>query len=53
MRILAAIHPPEATQAVLACLGLPVRAPPTLPARPDDELGATADAENHEPDPDA
>jgi hypothetical protein len=27
MRILAAIHPPEATQAILASLGLPVRAP--------------------------
>ncbi len=29
-RLLAAIRPPEATQAILACLGLPVRAPPTL-----------------------
>jgi len=28
MRILAAIHPPEATRAILDCLGLPSRAPP-------------------------
>jgi hypothetical protein len=28
MRILAAIHPPEATRAILECLGLPSRAPP-------------------------
>jgi hypothetical protein len=33
MRILAAIHPPEAAQAILACLGLPERAPPITPAR--------------------
>jgi len=33
MRILAAIHPPETTSAILACLGLPVRAPPLAPAR--------------------
>jgi hypothetical protein len=32
-RILAAIHPPEATEALLACLGLPVRAPPIAAAR--------------------
>jgi len=37
MRILAAIHPPEATEAILACLGLPVRAPPIRPARPEEE----------------
>jgi len=36
MRILAAIHPPETTSAILACLGLPVRAPPLAPARRDD-----------------
>jgi len=35
-RILAAIHPPETTSAILACLGLPVRAPPLAPARRDD-----------------
>jgi hypothetical protein len=32
MRILAAIHPPEATRAILECLGLPTRGPPVLPA---------------------
>jgi hypothetical protein len=37
MRILAAIHPPDATRAILECLGLPSRAPPTAPARPDPE----------------
>ena len=37
MRILAAIHPHEATRAILECLGLPSRAPPTAPARPDPE----------------
>jgi hypothetical protein len=35
MRILAAIHPPETTSSILACLGLPVRAPPLAPARRD------------------
>ncbi|MHC5028581.1 MAG: transposase [Planctomycetota bacterium] len=35
MRVLAAIHPPEATQAILDCLGLPSRAPPVSPAEPD------------------
>ena len=39
------------TQAILACLGLPVRAPPTLPARPDDDLEATVEAWNYEPTP--
>jgi hypothetical protein len=28
MRIVAAIHPPEAIRAILECLGLPSRAPP-------------------------
>ncbi len=37
MRILAAIHPPEAIRAILECLGLPSRAPPTAPARPAPE----------------
>jgi len=37
MRILAAIHPPEATRAILECLSLPSRAPPTAPARPEPE----------------
>jgi len=34
MRILAAIHPPTTTQAILKSLGLPIRAPPIAPARP-------------------
>jgi hypothetical protein len=36
MRILATIHPPETTEAILACVGLSVRAPPLAPARRDD-----------------
>jgi len=36
MRILAAIHPPDTTSAILACMGLPVRAPPLAPARCED-----------------
>jgi hypothetical protein len=32
MRILAAIHPPDATRKILECLGLPSRAPPLSPA---------------------
>ena len=37
MRILAAIHPPETTAAILAWLGLPTRAPPTEPTRAERE----------------
>ena len=33
LRILAAIHPPDTTQAILECLGLPARAPPLASAR--------------------
>ena len=33
MRIIAQIHPPTATRAILECLGLPTRAPPVAPAR--------------------
>ena len=36
MRILATIHPPATTSAILACMGLPVRAPPLAPPRHDD-----------------
>jgi hypothetical protein len=32
MKILAAIHPPDATTKILECLGLPSRAPPLSPA---------------------
>jgi len=35
MRILAAIHPPEATRAVLDCVGLASRPPPVRPAVPE------------------
>lgn len=35
MRILAAIRPPEATRAILECLGLPSRSPPVLPPAPE------------------
>lgn len=40
MRILAAINPPDAIQKVLACLGLPTRAPPIAPAIPDRDEAA-------------
>ena len=36
MRLLAAIHPPDAMQAILGCLGLPSRAPPAAPPRSED-----------------
>jgi len=35
LRILAAIHPPEATRKILDCLGLPSRPPPLAPAAAD------------------
>jgi len=45
MRLLAAIQPPDVTQAILDCLGLPSRAPPTAPAVPDaEEWAADFDA---------
>jgi hypothetical protein len=34
MRILAAIDSPDAIQKILACLGLPTRAPPVEQAQP-------------------
>ena len=37
MRVLAAIHPPKATRAILECLKLPSRAPPVAPARPEED----------------
>ena len=42
MRILAMIHPPETTSAILACMDLPVRAPPLAPARRDDGFDGEA-----------
>ncbi len=41
MRLLAAIQPPHVTQAILDCLELPSRAPPTAPAVPDAEEWAS------------
>jgi hypothetical protein len=35
MRLLATIHPPDATQAILECLELRSRAPPTAAPRPE------------------
>jgi len=37
MRTLAVIHPPEAILAILQSPGLPSRAPPIAPARPEPE----------------
>jgi hypothetical protein len=37
MRILCAINPPVAIQKILACLGLPTRAPPIASALPDED----------------
>jgi hypothetical protein len=45
MRILAVIHPPDTTAAILACQNLPTRAPPTEPASPDQELEDSQQAE--------
>ena len=45
MRILAVIHPPDTTAAILACLNLPTRAPPTQSASPDQELEDSQQAE--------
>jgi hypothetical protein len=38
MRIIAAIHPPEAIRKTLDCLGLPSRMPPIATALPDCEI---------------
>jgi hypothetical protein len=38
MRILCAIHPPEAIHKILECLGLPSRPPPIARALPDPEI---------------
>ncbi len=37
MRLIGAIHPPEAIRAILDCLALPSRAPPPAPPVPDPE----------------
>ena len=44
MRILCAVNPPEAIRKILACLGMPIRAPPTAPALIRDEYGEGYDA---------
>jgi len=44
MRLLAAIQPPDATKAILACLELPSRAPPPAPPRAEDAAAAAAGA---------
>jgi hypothetical protein len=38
MRILAAIHPPEAIRKILDCRGLPSRPPPIARALPEREI---------------
>jgi hypothetical protein len=42
MRILAEIHPPNTTRAILECLKLPSRAPPTAAAMPEPDPEALA-----------
>ena len=46
MRILAGIHPPKSTRAILEYLKLPSRAPPIDPAR-SDEAEDLVDAPPH------
>jgi hypothetical protein len=41
MRIVAAINPPDAIRRILACLGLPTRAPPIAPAVSDPDTAYT------------
>lgn len=38
MRILAEIHPPDTTRAILECLKLPSRAPPTEAPEPEPDV---------------
>ena len=47
--VLAAIHPPETTRAILECLGLPSRAPPVAPARLDEAEAAESGGDWAEP----
>jgi hypothetical protein len=35
MKMIAAVHPPETTQKILVCLGLPIRPPPLASAVSD------------------
>jgi hypothetical protein len=50
MRILAAIHPPEATRAILECLGIPPRAPPPRGARSDEDAAFADEPVGHDLD---
>jgi hypothetical protein len=49
-RILAAIHLPDTTRAILECLALPSRAPPGAAARPDDDEGGPRSTREAAPD---
>jgi hypothetical protein len=42
LRLLAAIHPPDATQSILECLDLPSRAPPMAAPQPDGAEGGVS-----------
>jgi hypothetical protein len=46
MRLIAAIHTPEATQKILDCLGLPSRAPPMASAVPRTRLFTSTSSKN-------
>ncbi len=43
MRLLAAIHPPDATQSILECLDLPPRAPPLAAPQSEGGVGWAGD----------
>ena len=43
LRVLAAIHPPDATVKILDCLGLPSRPPPLAPARITEDFAFAPD----------
>ena len=45
LRLLATIHAPDATEAILECLELPSRAPPTAVPRPEVEASGAQDLE--------
>jgi hypothetical protein len=46
MRWLSVVHPPEATRAILECLDLPARAPPTdAPVPEENEFMAEPEAD--------
>ncbi len=56
MRVIAAIEQPEIAGAILRCLGLTIRAPPTAPARQaglfsDSDFGVAGPADDQTPRP--